>query len=62
MPPEGAQEARQRAPVLCLALLDLLVGLKCGRPQFLQLLLRGVIGRLHGLSLGGRVPQGGPQV
>jgi hypothetical protein len=23
--------------------------------------LRGVVGRLHSLSLGGRIPQGGPQ-
>jgi hypothetical protein len=32
-----------------------------GGPQLLQLLLRGVVGRLHGLGLGGRVPQGGLQ-
>jgi hypothetical protein len=61
MPPKGAQAARQRAPGLCLALLDPLVGLEGGGPQLLQLLLRGVVGRLHGLSLGGRVPQGSPQ-
>jgi hypothetical protein len=59
--PLRAQVARQRAPGLCLALLDLLTGLEGGGPQLLQLLLRGVVGRLHGLSLGGRVPQGGPQ-
>jgi hypothetical protein len=29
--------------------------------QILQLLLRGVVGRLHCLALGARVPQGGPQ-
>jgi hypothetical protein len=61
MPPEGAQAARQRAPGLCLALIDLLAGLEGGGPQLLQLLLGGVLGRLHGLSLGGRVPQDGPQ-
>jgi hypothetical protein len=40
MPPEGAQAARQRAPGLCLSLLDLLAGLEGGEPQLLQLLLR----------------------
>jgi hypothetical protein len=38
-----------------------LAGLEGGGTQLLQLLLRGVVGRLHGLSLGGRVPQDGPQ-
>jgi hypothetical protein len=37
-----------------------LAGLEGGGPQLLQLLLRGVVDRLHGLSLGGRVTQGGP--
>jgi hypothetical protein len=61
MPPEGAQAARQRAPGLCLALLDLLTGLEGGGLQRLQLLLREVVGRLHCLGLGGHVPQGSPQ-
>jgi hypothetical protein len=38
-----------------------LAGLQGGGPQLLQLLLRGVVGRLHRLDLGGHVPQGGPQ-
>jgi hypothetical protein len=61
VPPEGAQVARQRAPGLRLALLDPLAGLEGGGLQCLQLLLRGVVGRLHCLGLGGHVPQGGPQ-
>jgi hypothetical protein len=46
---------------LRLALLDFQAGLERGGPQLFQLLLRGVVGRLHSLSLGCRVPQGGPQ-
>jgi hypothetical protein len=61
MPHEGAQAARQRAPGLCFALLDLLAGLEGGDLQRLQLLLRGVVGRLHCLGLGGHIPQGSPQ-
>jgi hypothetical protein len=61
MPTEGAQAARQRAPSLCLVLLDLLASLEGGGLQRLQLLLRGVVGRLHYLGLGGHVPQGSPQ-
>jgi hypothetical protein len=33
-----------------------LADLEGGGPQLLQLLLRGVVGRLHCLSLGGCVP------
>jgi hypothetical protein len=46
---------------LRLALLDFLVGLEGGGPQLFQLLLRGVVGRLHSLSFGCRVSQGSPQ-
>jgi hypothetical protein len=52
---------RQRTPGLCLAFFDLLADLKGDGPQLLELLLRGVVGRLHSLGLGGRIPQGGPQ-
>jgi hypothetical protein len=45
---------------LCLTLLDLLADIEGGSPQFLQLLLREVLGRLHYLVLGGCVPQGSP--
>jgi hypothetical protein len=38
-----------------------LADLEGGGLQILQLLLRGVVGRLHCLALGGRVPQGSPQ-
>jgi hypothetical protein len=61
VPPEGAQAARQRAPGLRLVLLDPLAGLEGGGLQRLQLLLRAVVGRLHCLSLGGHVLQGGLQ-
>jgi hypothetical protein len=61
VPPEGMQAARQRAPGLCLTLLDLLAGLEGGGLQRLQLLLRRVVSRLHCLDLGGYVPQGSPQ-
>jgi hypothetical protein len=44
--------ARHRAPSLCLAFLNLLAGLEGGSPQLLQLMLRGVVGRLNSLSLG----------
>jgi hypothetical protein len=40
MPPEGAQAACQRAPGLCLALLDPLAGLEGGGPQLLPWCLR----------------------
>jgi hypothetical protein len=49
---EGAEAARHQAPSLRLAFLDLLAGLEGGRPQLLQLLLRGVVGRQNSLSLG----------
>jgi hypothetical protein len=61
VPAEGAQATRQRAPDLRLTFFNLLMNLEDGSPQLLQLLLRGVVGRLHSLSLGGRIPQGGPQ-
>jgi hypothetical protein len=38
-----------------------LVGLEGGGLQRLQLLLRGVVGRLHCLGLGGHLPQGSLQ-
>jgi hypothetical protein len=61
MPAKGAEATRHRALSLRLAFLDLLAGLEGSGPQLLQLLLRGVVGRLHSLSLGCRVPQGDPQ-
>jgi hypothetical protein len=61
MPAEGAEATRHRAPGLRLAFLDLLAGLEGGGLQLLQLLLRGIVGHLHSLSLGCRVPQGDPQ-
>jgi hypothetical protein len=60
VPTKGTEAARHRAPSLP-AFLDTLAFLKGGGPQLLQLLLGGVIGRLDSLSLGRRVPQGGPQ-
>jgi hypothetical protein len=62
IPSKGAQATRQLAPGLCHALFNLLPDLEGGGPQLLQLLLRRVVGCLHSLGLGGRVPQGGPQV
>jgi hypothetical protein len=61
VPTEGVEAARHRAPSLRLAFLNLPTCLEGGGPQLLQLLLRGVVGRLDSLSLGPRVPQGGPQ-
>jgi hypothetical protein len=61
VPTEGALATRQRALGLRLAFFNLLADLEGGSPQLLQLLLRGVVGRLHSLVLGGRIPQGGPQ-
>jgi hypothetical protein len=61
MPTEGTQETRQRAPGLRLAFFDPLAGLEDGGLQLFQLLLRGVEGHLHHLSLSGCVPQSGPQ-
>jgi hypothetical protein len=61
VPTEGTEAARHRAPSLRLAFLDLLACLEGGGPQLLQLLLRGVVGRLNSLCLGRRVPLGGPQ-
>jgi hypothetical protein len=61
VPTEGAEAARHRGPSLCLAFLDLLACLEGGGTQLLQLLLREVVGHLNNLSLGRRVPQGGPQ-
>jgi hypothetical protein len=46
---------------LRLAFFNRLAGLEGGSLQLFQLLLRGVVGRLHSLSLRGRVSQGGPQ-
>jgi hypothetical protein len=48
--------ARHRAPNLRLTFLDFLAGLEGGGLQLLQLLLRGVLGRLHSMSLGRQVP------
>jgi hypothetical protein len=61
VPTKGTQATRRRAPGLRLAFFDRLAGLEGGGPQLFQLLLRGVVGRLHSLGLSGRVPQGGPQ-
>jgi hypothetical protein len=61
VPTEGAEATRHRAPSLRLALLDLPARLEGSGPQLLQLLLRGVVRRMDSLSLGRRVPQGGPQ-
>jgi hypothetical protein len=61
VPTEGAEAARHRAPNLRLTFLDPLACLEGSGPQLLQLLLRGVVGRLDSLSLSRRVPQGGPQ-
>jgi hypothetical protein len=61
MPAEGTQVTCQRDPSLRFAFLDLLAGLESGGPQLPQLLFRGVVGRAHGLGLGGRMPQGGLQ-
>jgi hypothetical protein len=58
---KGVEAARHRAPGLRLAFLDFLAGLEGGGSQLLQLLLCGVVGCLHSLSLGHRVPQGGLQ-
>jgi hypothetical protein len=61
VPAEGAEATRHRAPSLHFALLDPLARLEGGGPQLLQLLLRGVVGRLEGLCLGRRVPKSVPQ-
>jgi hypothetical protein len=61
MPAKGAEVTRHRAPSLRLAFLDLLAVLEGSGPQLLQLQLRGVVSRLHSLSLGCRIPQGDPQ-
>jgi hypothetical protein len=61
MPTEGAEATCYRPPSLRLPFLDLQAGLEGGGPQLLQLLLCEVVGRLESLSLGRRVPQGGPQ-
>jgi hypothetical protein len=52
VPTEGAEATHHRAPSFRLALLDLLARLEAGGSQLLQLLLRGVVGRLDSLSLG----------
>jgi hypothetical protein len=52
VPTKGAEAARHQTPGLRLALLDFLIGLEGGGLQLFQLLLRGVVGRLHSLSLG----------
>jgi hypothetical protein len=57
VPAEGAEATHHRAPVLHFALFDPLARLEGGGPQLLQLLLRGVVGRLEGLCLGRRVPK-----
>jgi hypothetical protein len=51
VPAEGAEVTCQRAPGLCLALLDRLARLEGSGPQLFQLLLRGVVGRLDSLCL-----------
>jgi hypothetical protein len=61
MPTEGAQVTRQRAPGLHLTFFNRLAGLEGSGPQLFQLLLRGVVGRLHSLGLSGRVSQGVPR-
>jgi hypothetical protein len=61
VPAEGAQATRQQAPGLRLAFFNHLADLEGGSPQLSQLLLRGVVGRLHSLGLDGRIPQGGPR-
>jgi hypothetical protein len=61
MPAESTKVTHHRAPSPRLAFLDLLAGLEGGNPQLLQLLLRGVVGHLHSLGLGGCIPQGSPQ-
>jgi hypothetical protein len=55
MPTKGAQATRQRAPGLRLAFFNHLAGLEGSGLQLFQLLLRGVVGRLHSLGLSGRV-------
>jgi hypothetical protein len=57
VPAEGAEATRHRAPDLHLAFLDPLARLEGSSPQLLQLLLRGVVGRLDSLRLGRRVPK-----
>jgi hypothetical protein len=52
VPAEGAEATYHRAPGLHLASLDPLARLEGGGPQLLQLLLRGVVGRLDSLCLG----------
>jgi hypothetical protein len=47
VPTKGAEAARHRALSMRLAFLDLLAGLEGSSPQLLQLLLRGVVGRLN---------------
>jgi hypothetical protein len=61
MPTVGEQATRQQTPGLRLAFFNFLADFEGGDPQLPQLLLRGVVGRLHRLGLGGRIPQGGPQ-
>jgi hypothetical protein len=61
VPTKSVEAARHQTPGLRLALLDFLAGLEGGGPQLFQLLLRGVVGRLHSLSLGCRGSQGSPQ-
>jgi hypothetical protein len=61
VPAKGTQATRQRAPGLRFAFLDRLAGLESSGPQLPQLLFLGVVGRAHGLGLGGCAPQGGPQ-
>jgi hypothetical protein len=56
VPTEGAETTRHRAPGLHLAFFDLLAHLEGGGPQLLQILLRGVVGRLDSLRMGRRVP------
>jgi hypothetical protein len=61
MPTEGVKATHHQAPGLHVTLLDILARFKGGGPQLLQLLLRGVVGRLEGLCLGRQVPQSVPQ-
>jgi hypothetical protein len=61
MPAEGTEPTCHRAPGLHLAFLDLLACLEGGGLQLLQILLRGVVGRLDSLRLGRRVHKSGLQ-
>jgi hypothetical protein len=57
VPAEGAKATCHRAPGLHLAFLDPVTRLEGGSPQLLQLLLRGVVGRLDDLRLLAKFPR-----